>query len=371
MRIAFVHDYLTQYGGAERVLEVLYTTWADNPRHVYTSIFAPDRLPPRMRDWPVTTSLISRLPLASRTHRAWLPFYPSIFRRLGRSITDSDIVITDTSAWAHHAQPPDRIPFLVYCHSPARFLYGDEHYLEALDLPPLAARLASPLFDWLRRQDIAAAQRPDRIIANSAAVKQRIRELWERDAEIIHPPVDTDRFRPEGQVDVAPWFLVVSRLVPHKWIERAIEASNASGLPLRVIGTGRAERGLRALAGPQVTFMGQMPDRDVAAAMQRCQALILPGVEDFGLTAVEAQAAGRPVIAAAAGGAMETVRDGETGLLVPVGDVEALAEAMRQATRRPWDREAIMDHAETFDVRHFRRRIRAVVAEMTCASRSG
>jgi glycosyltransferase involved in cell wall biosynthesis len=367
MRIAFVHDYLTQLGGAERVLEELYTTFADNPRHVYTSVVAPDRLPARMREWPITASPVNEIPLAGRAHRLWLPFYPAIFRRLGASITDADIVIADSSAWAHHAAPAGDIPFLVYCHSPARFLYGDEQYLEANPVTSLAGRVASPLFARLRRQDRVAAQRPDRIVANSAAVRDRIRRVWGRDAEIVHPPTDTARFRPESPPVVQPWFLVVSRLVPHKWIDRAIEASNRTGLPLRIIGTGRADRSLRDLAGPQVEFMGPLPDQHVVAAMQQSQALILPGIEDFGLTAVEVQAAGRPVIAAAGGGALETVRHGETGLLVPVGDIEAMAEAMREVSRRAWDSAAIIAHAETFDTCHFQKAMHIIVGEMTDA----
>ena len=364
MRIAFVHDYLTQYGGAERVLEALYTTFADNPRHVYTSVFAPDRLPAHMRDWPITRSPASDVPLLGRAHRFWLPLYPTIFRRLGASITDADFVIADSSAWSHHAAPAADVPFVVYCHSPARFLYGDAEYLDAQPLSRLLGRLSEPMFAWLRRQDRAAAQRPDRILANSAAVRDRIQRVWGREADVVHPPTDTTRFRPKTPPNVQPWFLVVSRLVPHKWIDRAIAASNETGLPLHVIGTGRAERSLRAAAGPQVTFRGQVPDREVVAAMQQCQALILPGTEDFGLTAVEAQAAGRPVIAASGGGALETVRHGETGLLVPVGDVGALAAAMREVTRRTWDSNAIMAHAEQFDVCHFEQRIRAIVGEM-------
>jgi glycosyltransferase involved in cell wall biosynthesis len=324
-----------------------------------------------MRDWPVTASAVSRLPLASRTHRAWLPLYPWIFRHLGASITDADIVIADTSAWAHHARPPAGTPFLVYCHSPARFLHGDEHYLEAVSVPQPLQRVASPLFAHLRQLDVAAAQHPDRIVANSNAVRDRIREVWGREAEVIHPPIATDRFRPEAPLEIEPWFLVVSRLVPHKWIDRAIEASNLANLPLRIIGTGRAEQALRAIAGPQVEFLGQLPDREVVAAMQRCQALILPGVEDFGMTAVEDQAAGRPVIAAADGGALETVVDGETGFLVPVGDVEALAAAMHAAVGRQWHSCAIRENADTFDIRHFRHQIRAVVDEMTGSTVAG
>lgn len=363
MRIAFVHDYLTQYGGAERVLESLYSIYADTPRHVYTSFVAPQHLPPPMRTWPVTTSPIARLPFAMRTHRAWLPLYPRIFRQLGAGI-EADIVIADTSAWAHHAVPASNTPLLVYCHSPARFLYGDEHYLDATGIPTPMTWAAGHLFSWLRRQDSAAAQRADRIIANSAAVQKRIRDVWGRHAEIVHPPIETARFRPVTECDVQPWFLVVSRLVPHKWIDRAIRASNASGLPLRIIGSGRAERSLRRIAGPQVEFLGQMPDQFVVASMQQCQALLVPGVEDFGMTAVEAQAAGRPVIAAGAGGALETVRHGETGFLVPAGDVDALAEAMIASVARRWDRETILRHAQRFDERYFRRRIRQIVSDL-------
>ncbi len=364
MRLAFIHDYLTQYGGAERVLEVLYSTFADNPRHVYTSMYAAQNLPPELREWSVMTSVIDRVPLGRRTHRAWLPFYPAIFRNLGRSAGDTDIVVADSSAWSHHAAPPGDTPFLVYCHSPARFLYGDEHYLDAVGMPSPLDRLANPLFDWLRRQDVEAAQRPDRIVANSAAVQRRIKTLWNRDACVVHPPVDTCRFRPRGDVPVQSWFLVVSRLVPHKWIDRAIVASNLTGLPLRIVGSGRAERSLRDIAGPQVDFVGQLGDGEVVAAMQQCQALILPGVEDFGMTAVETQAAGRPVIAAGDGGALETVREGETGLLVPVGDVDALAGAMRTAAQNTWDREAILHNAAEFDTTHFQRQMREIVEHM-------
>jgi glycosyltransferase involved in cell wall biosynthesis len=363
LRIALVHDYLTQYGGAERVLDVLYATYADSPRQVYTSFYVPQQLPPPMRQWPVTTSALARVPFAARTHRAWLPLYPRIFRRLGKCI-DANVVIADTSAWAHHAAPPSGTPFIVYCHSPARFLHGDEHYLEAADMPAPLGWLSTHLFAWLRHQDVAAAQVPDRIIANSAAVQRRIRDVWHRDAEIIHPPIDTQQFRPTMEKPVQPWFLVVSRLVPHKWIDRAIRASNRSGLPLRIIGTGRAERSLKRIAGPQVEFMGALADQYVVDAMQQCQALLLPGVEDFGMTAVEVQAAGRPAIAAAGGGALETVVDGETGVLVPVGDIDALAEAMRRVSSRPWDTEAIQRHADRFDLRHFQARIRGVVDQV-------
>lgn len=364
MRIAFVHDYLTQYGGAERVLDVLYSTYADNPRHVYTSIVAPDELPPHMRDWPITTSPLTRLPFSNKTHRAWLPLYPRIFRNLGQTITDANVVVADSSAWSHHAHPPGNIPFVVYCHSPARFLHGDQQYLDASSIPFPLDRGIRTLFDRLRAQDVEAAQKPDRIIANSAAVEQRIRRVWNRESTVIHPPVLTARFHTSTALEPEPWFLVVSRLVPHKWVDRAIRASNRTGLPLRIIGTGRAEQSLRRIAGSQVAFRGMRPDAEVITDMQRCQALILPGIEDFGMTAVEAQAAGRPVIAACGGGALETVQDGETGLLVPVGDEDALAEAMHAAISRTWNRQAVMSKADQFDVRHFQRRMRSVVDDL-------
>jgi glycosyltransferase involved in cell wall biosynthesis len=362
VRVALVHDYLTQYGGAERVLEVIHEMYPDAP--VFTSLYDADHLPQGLQTWDIHTSPLAKLPGAERTHRIWTPLYPQIFRQIGRSIPrDTDVVIADSSAWSHHAAPPSAdIPLISYCHSPARFLYGDRDYLGATKLGPLRP-MANAVFRALRAQDQRAAKRVTHFVANSNAVRERIRNVYDRDAEVIYPPIDTERFRPLAPVPSEDWYLVVSRLVPHKWIDRAVRASTAAKVPLKVIGSGRAEAELRAIAGPTVEFLGERTDVEVVDHMQRCRALILPGVEDFGMTAVEAQAAGRPVIAAGAGGALESVVNGVTGWHFNPADEEELVSLLLRD--QEWDTDRIQQHAGTFGKDAFQEKLRETVAQVT------
>ena len=358
MRVALVHDYLTQYGGAERVLEVLHGMYPEAP--VFTSLYEPEHLPTEMRNWDIRTSPLAKIPGAGSTHRLWTPVYPQIFRQLGRAIPkDVDVVIADSSAWSHHAAPtsPD-VPLIVYCHSPARFLYGDRDYLEAATLGPLRP-LANSVFSRLRSADKMAAKRVTSFVANSNAVKNRIQNVYGRDADVIYPPIDIDRFRPCQPIPPEDWFLVVSRLVPHKWIDRAVRAATAAEVPLKIIGSGRAEAELRAMAGPTVEFLGERSDAEVVDHMRRCKALILPGVEDFGMTAVEAQAAGRPVIAAHGGGALETVIDGVTGWHFSTSDENELVALL--LLDKEWDTNRIQAHAAGFSKGAFEARMGEIV----------
>lgn len=351
MRVALVHDYLTQYGGAERVLDALHARFPDAP--VLTSSYEPENLPDRYRKWTIRTSPVDRVPGFRRSHRAWLPLYPAIFAQLGRTIADVDAVIADSSAWSHHAIPRHDVPVLCYCHSPARFLYRDRHYLAASGTYRAARPVLRAGFRMLRQLDQRAARRVTRIVANSAAVAARIRHVYGVDAPVVHPPIDVERFAPAQPVQPEDWFLVVSRLVPHKWIDRAIRAANESRYRLKIVGEGRDRASLERLAGPTVEFLGARPDSEVVVHMQRCRALILPGVEDFGMTAVEAQAAGRPVIAARGGGALETIRDGTTGLFFDIEDDRSLARAMEEAARMSWDASILTTHAAAFDRSRF------------------
>jgi glycosyltransferase involved in cell wall biosynthesis len=362
MRVALVHDYLTQYGGAERVLDAIHGQFPDAP--VYTSLYDPDHLPGHFQRWDIRTSPLSRIPGAARTHRVWLPIYPLIFGEIGRQLKDVDIVIADSSAWSHHAHPPGNVPTICYCHSPARFLYKDRHYLNATPAQRLSQPLLNGVFGGYRALDRRAAHRITRYIANSQAVAERIKQQYGIDAQVIYPPIETERFRPTAPVQTEDWFLVVSRLVPHKWIERAVRASTASGLPLKIIGDGRARADLMKIAGPSVEFLGALPDEAVTDHLQRCLAMILPGVEDFGMTSVEAQAAGRPVIAARGGGALETVIEGTTGYLFEPEDELSLIAALTEARRQSWDSAAILAHAEQFNRERFDRELRAVVEDI-------
>jgi glycosyltransferase involved in cell wall biosynthesis len=353
LRVGLVHDYLTQFGGAERVLVALHELFPTAP--IFCSIADHASLPGISATWDVRQSAIARLPGAASYHRAMIPVYPAIFRRFEVDLRDLDIVIVDSSAWAHHVPVPPTTGLLCYCHSPARFLYGDRDYLEPAALPPGVRHLMNAVFGGLRRSDRRAAERVDRFIANSRNVAARIERTYRRHATVIYPPVDL----PPPRSTVAPeeWFLVVSRLVPHKRVDLAVRACTRYGIPLKVVGAGRSERDLRAMAGPTVEFLGRVEDDDVADLMARCRGFILAGSEDFGISAVEAQAAGRPVIALGAGGALESVIPGETGLFFYERTAESLMTAMRQFDTIAWDPAKARANAERFSKARFQREI--------------
>jgi glycosyltransferase involved in cell wall biosynthesis len=353
VRIALVHDYLTQYGGAERVLDVLKAMFPDAP--VYTSVLDYSELPDHYRTWDIRTSFMAKLPGHARYHRALLPLYPPAFRSFRRELSEFDVVLADSSAWSHQAQGRGTTINICYCHSPARFLYHDENYLAPAIVPRPLKPLLPPVLAGLRKVDRASSSGVDHFIANSNTVAARIRRAYQRDAEVIYPPVDTQRYAaPEPEVR-GDYFLVVSRLVPHKRIDLSVIAASRSGVPLKVVGTGRAREQLEALAGPTVAFLGRQDDESVIDLMQHARAFILPGAEDFGMTAVEAQAAGTPVIAYGVGGALESVVDGETGLFFNEPSPESLQAALERFAHVSWNREHIRTNAARFGQDAFKR----------------
>jgi glycosyltransferase involved in cell wall biosynthesis len=365
-RMAFVHDYLTQYGGAERVLEVLHALDPSAP--VFTSIVDPRALPAPFASWDLRPSALNRVPGAARLHRGLLPLYPRMFRDLAPQLAAFDVVLADSSAWAHHAGTAPDTTLVCYCHSPARFLYGDRDYLEPARMPPGVDQAMTVLFAALRRADRQAATRVDRFVANSRNVAARIRRVYGRDVAVVYPPVDVARFAPAGaDEDPAPWFLVVSRLVPHKRIDLAVDACTRCALPLKIIGEGRAAIALQRRAGPTVEFLGRLDDAAVADHLRRCRALILPGVEDFGLTAVEAQAAGRPVIAYRAGGAVESVVPWETGVFFDQPTPEALLRAIELFEARRWEPWRARGNAARFSAARFLHEMTAEVEAAVAA----
>ena len=247
-------------------------------------------------------------------HRAALPLFPLAMRDIRRRLDTCDVVIADSSAWAHQVKPKSGQAFVAYCHSPARFLYGDSNYLGATGVEgPVAHAFHSALapFRWLDRRSY---RRADVVLANSRQVADRLERRIGVSATVLNPRIDVSQFEPEVQPAPEDWYLVVSRLVSHKRIDLVIETATAYNIPVRIIGTGRDMDRLKAMAGPTVEFLGFRPHAEVIDHFQRCRAFILPGVEDFGMTAVEAQASGRPVIAFGRGGALESVVDGVTGV---------------------------------------------------------
>jgi glycosyltransferase involved in cell wall biosynthesis len=366
--VALVHDYLTQYGGAERVLEALHGMFP--AATVYSSVVDLDALPEGFGGWDVRETRMGRLPRAKQIHRGLVPLYPRAFRELGEELAGFDVVIADSSAWAHHAGIAEGAALICYCHSPARFLYGDATYLGPAGLPVGVRQAAGVAFAGLRRADRRAAARVDRYVANSRNVAARIERAYRRRVTVVYPPIDVERFagpdcEPEG------WFAVVSRLVPHKRVELAVEAATRYGFGLKVVGEGRAEEALQKRAGPTVEFLGQRNDGDVAEILRRCRALLLPGMEDFGMTAVEAQAAGRPVIAFAGGGALESILPGETGVLFAAQTVESLMDGIDRFERRHWDPAAARRNAQRFGLERFRMEMLEEIEAGVAARRGG
>jgi glycosyltransferase involved in cell wall biosynthesis len=351
MRVALVHDYLNQMGGAERVLLALHALYPDAP--VYTSLYAPRQVDPAFRQMEIHTSFLQRLPLGARHHQLLLPLYPFAFEHL--DLRSYDLILSSSSAFAKGVRVrPDAI-HICYCHTPMRWAWDDHHYIERERLGPLARRLLPGILHRLRQWDEQTAQRVDHFIANSSTVARRIASYYRREATIIPPPIESASYTLSPAHEA--YFLIVSRLVPYKRLDIAIEACNRLRLPLKIIGTGRDQRRLERLAGPTVELLGWLPDEQVRSALSRCRALIAPGEEDFGLAILEAQASGRPVIAYGAGGALGSISEGQSGLFFYEQTPAALAEVLSTFQPDQFDPQIIRRYAEAYDIAHFQQRI--------------
>jgi len=356
-RVAIVHDYLNQWGGAERVLEQLCAIWPDAP--VFASIYDRERMPASYRDWNIRTTFMQRLPGILRNHQPYLPLYPLTFARL--DLRGYDLIVSSSSAFAKNIHPAPGALHVCYCHSPMRFAWNAADYArrEKLGSPVRAA--LGPLLRLIRRWDERGTRRVDHLIANSATVADRIERYYGREAVVIHPPVQTSIPPAEGDPD--DFYLVVTRLVPYKRLDIVVDAFNRSGLPLCIVGQGRDREELERRAGPNIRFLGGVSDEEKNRLYARCRATIFPAEDDFGIAQVEAQSAGRPVIAFRAGGATETVLDGATGVFFDAQTPEALLAAIDRFATARFDPETIRAHARSFDTTVFRRAIAAYVAE--------
>ena len=355
MRVALVHDYLNQTGGAERVVESFHRLWPEAP--IFTTIADRAAMPASLRDADIRVSWMQRLPAWRRHFRALLPLYP--FAIDAFDLSAFDVVISSSSAWAKAARARPGAVHVCYCHTPMRWVWDYDHYVAREGFGPLTQLALPPIIAALRRWDVRTASRPTHLVVNSRVVQDRVRRSWGRTSELLHPPVETARFSVgEGR---GGCHLVVARLAHYKRIDLAVAAFTQLGLPLEIIGDGPARASLEAMAGPTVTFRGRVDDAGVARAMRDCRALIFPGEEDFGITPLEANACGRPVIAYRAGGATETVRDGVTGLLFDAQSPSSLADAVQRAEAVAWDAVAIRRYAEEFSVDRFEARFRAIV----------
>ena len=311
----------------------------------------------------IRTSFLQESLLASRRfHKFALSFYPTAFEQF--DLTDYSLVISSSSSFAKGVITNPETCHICYCHTPARFAWRQHEYLGQNRLTALLAPFLRGMISDLRQWDTDSAQRVDFFVANSHNVAGRIRKYYRREADaVIYPPVETHRFTPAAPSEVGGHFLVVSRLVGYKRIDLAVEACNRLQLPLKIIGTGPEERRLRRLAGPTVTFLGRQSDKRVADEMARCRALIFPGEEDFGLTPVECMASGRPVVAFARGGALETVEEGSTGLFFHRQTPEALMAALESIGRLEFAPDRLRQAAMRFDTAVFFRQMQAFIQQ--------
>lgn len=355
MKLAIVHDYLNQYGGAERVLEELHAIWPDAP--VYTSIFAAEAMPPLYREMQIHTSFMQWLPGVTRHHQPYLPLYPLAFEAL--DLSSYEVVLSNSSAFAKAVITPPSTLHVCYCLTPMRWAWSYHEYVRRERLGWTARLLLPGYIALLRLWDVASANRVDHFIGISHAVAARIRKYYRREAAVIYPPVNTRAFAPAGRTE--DYYLVVSRLIPYKRIDLAVEACTRLGRRLLVVGGGRDRARLERLAGPTVEFLGRVSERELADLYARCRALIFPGEEDFGIVPLEAQAAGRPVVAYGAGGALETVIDGHTGVHFFAPTAESLADAILRLESLAFDSARIRAHAERFDTSVFRGALSAFV----------
>jgi glycosyltransferase involved in cell wall biosynthesis len=352
-RVALVHDFLVDVRGAERVFLAVCDLFGQ--ADLFTAVYDEEGTEGRFAHRTVHTSFLQRLRPNARTFRALLPLYPAAMESL--DLRGYDLVISSSSAWAHGVIPDEDAVHVCYCHNPFRYAWNARQETLAARGPVGRAALGAVFQRW-RQWDWIAAQRVDAYLANSHTTKKRVARYFGRDATVLHPPVDVGRFRP---AEAGEAYVVLSELMAHKRIEVAVRAFNELRLPLVVVGNGPDARRLHRLAGPTVSFAGRVSDAEAARILARGRALVVTATEEFGIAAVEAQAAGRPVIALHEGGVRETVIDGETGTFFDRPEPAALAEAVRAFDALAVDPAACVASARRFDTAHFRRGLRSVV----------
>jgi glycosyltransferase involved in cell wall biosynthesis len=340
--VALVHDFFVQDGGAERCALELFGLFDRAP--VYTTFFDGDTFgdrvsPERVRTWPL------QRPLGGRRFRSLLPLYPLYFSTL--DLRHAELVLSSSVAFAKAVRTSRNALHVSYIHTPMRYAWGLDEYLRRSSYPlpiRLATRVMRPA---LARWDRRTSRRPDVLVANSQTVRRRIRAFWGREAEVIHPPVNVDEFKLSNRDD--GFLLVASRLLAYRRLDLAVAAARRLGRKLVVVGNGPERRRLEGMAGPVVRFLGHLPRAQLVDLFERCHAYVLPGEEDFGISPVEAMAAGKPVIAFARGGATETVIDGTTGILFARQSVNGIVEAIERLDSLQFDSAAIREHACQYD----------------------
>jgi glycosyltransferase involved in cell wall biosynthesis len=358
MRVALVHDYLVQYGGAERVLENFCEIFPNAP--IFTIVYDEKLTNGAFRGRKIRTSFLQKVPFTSSHHRAFPLLMPMAIESL--DLRGYDLVLSDSASYAKSALTDTGTLHITYCHTPMRYAWDDCHrHMREFEYSRLTRSLMPFGMSYLRLWDRISSDRPDKYIANSRFVAGRIKKYYGRDAEVIYPPVNLDNFHISP--DIGDYFLVIGRALPYKRFDIVIKAFNELGLPLKIIGKGPEINNLKKLAKNNIQFLGYLDDKQVSDYYARAKALIFPSEEDFGITPLEAMASGRPVIAYRGGGALETVIEEQTGIFFPEQSPQSVAAAVRSFRAEKFDPETIRKHAEKFDRNIFKAQIRKIVED--------
>ena len=347
MKVALLHDYLNQAGGAERVLLALSELYPEAP--IYTLIHDKKRLS-GFEGKDIRTSFLQKMPFASSKIRWYLPLMPLAVEQL--DLSDYDLVISSTSALIKGVITHPHTLHICYCHTPTRYLWSEAHqYHKEIKEGKIVSKFLPLVLNRLRQWDQLASQRVNHFIANSNFIAQRIKNYYNRESTVIYPPVDTQNFYIANEI--GNYYLLISRLKPYKKVDLAIQAFNKLNIPLKIIGIGEEENKLRKMAKANIEFLGAVTEEEKRKYLSQCIALIHPQVEDFGLTAIEAMASGRPVIAYAGGGALETVVDNQTGKFFDEQSWEALIDTIIKFKPQEFNPQNIKQSSEKFSSANF------------------
>lgn len=375
MKVALVHDWLNGMRGGEKVLESLCEIFPE--ADLYALLHRPGSVSGAIEKHPIRTSFLQRLPLAQTHYRYFLPLMPTAIERL--RLEDYDLVVSSSHCVAKGVSiepvrgSRSKAAHVCYCHTPMRYLYDqfESYFVNGRSSLGFAARTAMRCVrPYLRRWDLKSSRNVDLFLANSEHVRSRIQAVYQRDAKVLYPPVDTELFTPapEGRgwgTGAEPYYLVVSSLVPYKRVDLAIEACSRLSLPLKVAGSGPAEESLKGWAsGKNVEFLGWVSPEGLRDLYRGCKALLYPQEEDFGISAVEAMACGRPVIALSRGGALETVSEGESGLFFREQTAQSLSDVLRRFQGVRWESQRIRARALCFGRKRFKDCFLAFLDEM-------
>lgn len=356
MKLALVHDYLVQDGGAERVLQAFHEIWPDAP--TFALLYDPAKMGRNFRGKDIRTTFLQRLPFALKQYKWLMPLMPIATET--HDLSGFDVVLSSASAFAKGVLTRPETLHLCYCHTPTRYLWSDTHsYVNDIGLSSPIRSAVSLMLPSIRVWDRLAADRVDHFIANSETVQRRITKYYHRDSDVIHPPVDISRFR-VGRGE-GGYYLAGGRLVAYKRFDIVVQAFNKLGIPLKIFGEGPELERLRATAKPNITFLGRVPESEKATLYANAIAYVHPQEEDFGITAVEAMASGRPVIAFRKGGAVETIEEGKTGLFLEEQTWEELANQIIRFQPEQFNPTDIREHALQYDIEEFKTRMREYV----------